>query len=299
MHIHKINPNSQEHQSFLAQNKKDPITGDSISEGDEVVFCAGCKSVFLRDTWEYLGEEHCEQYKTLIEFPSTIIKINLTSKEDILFYDFLPLKKNEINNVPHTVNSKLWKKKKGKLSNYNYFFHKSPLFLVLVLLSFIVAYIFYSMISSLLPFLGSLIFLIIIYFIGEIEQNIQGKKLDSVHNEFSDDVFYISKKGIGFSKKFGTKEFLLGSDCIHSLKFYFSSFYEDNFCVIQDKSGEITKFAVMNPLKEDNETIFLKALSMLTDNFSIYLKVYSDYTAYNKLEFIIKNNNYKINIYKK
>ncbi len=50
MHIHKINSTSQEHQNFLAQNRKDPITGDSISEGDEVVFCASCKSVFLKDT---------------------------------------------------------------------------------------------------------------------------------------------------------------------------------------------------------------------------------------------------------
>jgi hypothetical protein len=47
MHIHKISSNFKEHQNFLAQNRKDPITGNSILENDDVCFCAGCKSVFL------------------------------------------------------------------------------------------------------------------------------------------------------------------------------------------------------------------------------------------------------------
>jgi hypothetical protein len=88
MHIHKINSTFQEHQNFLAQNRIDPITGDSILEGDEVVFCAGCKSVFLKDSWEYLGNRHCEQHKTLPAIPidtSLVFKISdqnkLTIKE--------------------------------------------------------------------------------------------------------------------------------------------------------------------------------------------------------------------------
>jgi hypothetical protein len=44
MHIHKIH--KQKHVDFLNQNRKDPITGDLIVAGDEIVFCGECKSVF-------------------------------------------------------------------------------------------------------------------------------------------------------------------------------------------------------------------------------------------------------------
>ncbi len=32
---------------FLQENRQDPITGDSFSLGDEIVFCAECKSAFF------------------------------------------------------------------------------------------------------------------------------------------------------------------------------------------------------------------------------------------------------------
>ncbi|WP_375559996.1 hypothetical protein ACE193_20100 [Bernardetia sp. OM2101] len=63
MHIHKIN--IDKHSEFLKENRQDPITGDLIEEGDEVVFCANCKSAFLKDTWLYLGKKHCNQSKTI------------------------------------------------------------------------------------------------------------------------------------------------------------------------------------------------------------------------------------------
>ena len=52
MNIHKIQ--KEKHFQFLQENRQDPITGDLISDGDEIVFCAECKSAFLKDTWEYL-----------------------------------------------------------------------------------------------------------------------------------------------------------------------------------------------------------------------------------------------------
>ncbi|WP_338791945.1 hypothetical protein [Bernardetia sp. MNP-M8] len=88
MHIHKITSNFKEHQNFLAQNRKDPITGDTILQGDRVVFCAVCKSVFLSDTWEYLGKQHCEQSETLVEFPEKLSKTNFTFKGKTIFYVF-------------------------------------------------------------------------------------------------------------------------------------------------------------------------------------------------------------------
>ena len=63
MYIHKID--KQLHSNFLKENRQDPITGDLIEEGDEVVFCASCKSAFLKDTWLYLDKKHCSQYRTI------------------------------------------------------------------------------------------------------------------------------------------------------------------------------------------------------------------------------------------
>ncbi len=63
MHIHKIDKNI--HLEFLKENRQDPITGDLILEGDEVIFCAECKSAFLKDSWLYLDEKHCNQSNTL------------------------------------------------------------------------------------------------------------------------------------------------------------------------------------------------------------------------------------------
>jgi hypothetical protein len=69
MHTHIIqNPR---HQAFLNENRSDPITGDSIKEGDKIVFCAICKSAFLHDTWVYLDKTHCNQTETLGKFPSS------------------------------------------------------------------------------------------------------------------------------------------------------------------------------------------------------------------------------------
>jgi hypothetical protein len=69
MHTHIIqNPR---HQAFLNENRSDPITGDDIQEGDEIIFCAVCKSAFLKDTWLYLDKTHCNQTEMLGKFPSS------------------------------------------------------------------------------------------------------------------------------------------------------------------------------------------------------------------------------------
>lgn len=67
MHTFKLT--GQRGETFLAQDRKDPITGDAFAAGDEVVFCAHCRSAFHVSSWEYLGGKHCEQEKTLDAFP--------------------------------------------------------------------------------------------------------------------------------------------------------------------------------------------------------------------------------------
>lgn len=66
-HTHKLS--TQNHFDFLNQDRKDPITGDLIKENDEVVICSSCKSAFLKESWEYLGNTHCEQNGTLEIIP--------------------------------------------------------------------------------------------------------------------------------------------------------------------------------------------------------------------------------------
>ncbi|WP_375559830.1 hypothetical protein ACE193_19185 [Bernardetia sp. OM2101] len=77
MNTHKIN--SYSHSDFLNERRQDPITGDLIVEGDEIVFCKECKSAFLKSSWEYLNEKHCNQKRTLATFPVKKT-LNLKSK---------------------------------------------------------------------------------------------------------------------------------------------------------------------------------------------------------------------------
>ena len=90
-HIHKLS--TAKHFDFLNQQRKDPITGDLIKENDEVVICSSCKSAFLKESWDYLGEEHCNQSQTLATIPKQsalalksglITSLKLTPIEDVL-----------------------------------------------------------------------------------------------------------------------------------------------------------------------------------------------------------------------
>ncbi|WP_338811821.1 hypothetical protein V9L05_10420 [Bernardetia sp. Wsw4-3y2] len=57
------------HSEFLKQGRIDPITGELIEEGHTIVICAACKSAFFIESWEYLGEIHCNQAETLTDIP--------------------------------------------------------------------------------------------------------------------------------------------------------------------------------------------------------------------------------------
>ena len=69
MHIHQLDP--QRHEKFLTQARIDPITGDALEAGDKIVLCAECKSAFHTDSWEYLGNRHCNQTNTLPAVPQS------------------------------------------------------------------------------------------------------------------------------------------------------------------------------------------------------------------------------------
>ncbi len=65
---------------FLQENRQDPITGDSFSLGDEIVFCAECKSAFLKESWEFMDNQHYEQSEKLSFVSTPIPKLEAKRK---------------------------------------------------------------------------------------------------------------------------------------------------------------------------------------------------------------------------
>ncbi len=266
MHIHKINPNLQEHQNFLAQNRKDPITGDSISEGDEVVFCASCKSVFLIDTWEYLGRQHCKQKKTLIELPLSK-ELCLSTEEDILFFAYLSNGKgSSIPNLPSE-----WNTVERKLSKFHNLFNGMHIYFISYL--FFMGGVAITVINhNPILFIIGVAFAFITLFIPNWHNTKYGKKLNTIHKNFKNEVFFFSKKSIGFSRSYGIKEYTLNADYIESLEFNFST--SSNSCIINYKDGYRTKFYLSNLLKKYSKE-FLEAVEKFNSLFSIsiHLKI--------------------------
>jgi len=85
MHTHTLHPDT--HAAFLAEQRKDPITGDVLKAGDTVVCCAECGSAFLVDSWEYMGKSHCGQRRTLESVPeSETLTLKRELEEGALYY---------------------------------------------------------------------------------------------------------------------------------------------------------------------------------------------------------------------
>ncbi|PIY10459.1 MAG: hypothetical protein COZ18_05920 [Flexibacter sp. CG_4_10_14_3_um_filter_32_15] len=78
---HKLN--SQNHSHIIG--RQDSVTGNAIKVNDEVVFCSACQSVFLKESWEDINKEHCNQTETLGFVPLQEKKIKIEKKESLLF----------------------------------------------------------------------------------------------------------------------------------------------------------------------------------------------------------------------
>ncbi len=114
MHIHKIH--RQKHFSFLNQNRQDPITGDLIVEGNEVVFCSEYKSVFLKDSWEYLGGKHCNSSETLIEFPiQKVLELRVLQDSNSLLFPIKGSENENFESFGNKLDDYFWKKIKVNL----------------------------------------------------------------------------------------------------------------------------------------------------------------------------------------
>ncbi len=68
MYTHHLDPHRHAH--LFEEQRYDPITGEVLKAGDKVVFCACCHSVFLDESWAYIGKRHCNQSRTLAYVPT-------------------------------------------------------------------------------------------------------------------------------------------------------------------------------------------------------------------------------------
>jgi len=88
--IHTIILNRKKHAFLLADHRFDPVTKKLLEVGDEVVVCAKCKFVFLKDVWtQTLKGEHCNQKETLNYIPSQSI-LDIEPKKSTVFPILFP-----------------------------------------------------------------------------------------------------------------------------------------------------------------------------------------------------------------
>ncbi|WP_338767215.1 hypothetical protein WAF17_05380 [Bernardetia sp. ABR2-2B] len=73
---HKLNPKNHSH----IIGRQDSVTGDTIKSNDEVIFCSACQSVFLKESWEYMDTQHCNQRETLGFVPTPIPTLRAKKK---------------------------------------------------------------------------------------------------------------------------------------------------------------------------------------------------------------------------
>lgn len=102
MNIHTVE--EKKHKIFLKEERRDPFTKQKIKAGDQIVFCAKCKSVFLVSSWNTIGDKHCNQIETLQRFPDS-------DKERLIIIN------KKYNNVP--VYLKALKNTKDFLQNFH------------------------------------------------------------------------------------------------------------------------------------------------------------------------------------
>ncbi|WP_291720545.1 hypothetical protein [Bernardetia sp.] len=90
--VHRLNIKKHVH----IVGRQDGVTGDTIKAGDEVVFCAACQSVFLKDSWEYMNRQHCRQTETLGFVPAPVPNLIAKKKEAKLIFETFSTFKNRI-----------------------------------------------------------------------------------------------------------------------------------------------------------------------------------------------------------
>jgi len=110
-HLHPVLENTPLAERL--KNRHDPITGDAFQLGDEVVFCASCRSAFLKASWEYMDGTHCNQQRTLSEVPR-LENLSYSMANPESDYFIMPYTLNRIN--PSKIRKYRIKKRRDKAS---------------------------------------------------------------------------------------------------------------------------------------------------------------------------------------
>lgn len=76
LHIHQLDINR--HTRFLAEGRQDPITKETLKAGDHIAICAGCKTAYLADSWNFYGKCVCGTTETLRHVPYSEERLNMT-----------------------------------------------------------------------------------------------------------------------------------------------------------------------------------------------------------------------------
>ncbi len=115
-----IRINRNEHESFLADQRTDPVSKELIGVGDEVIVCKKCRTVFLKDVWIlHFLNIHCNQSETLPELPNiTLSHVTIDVKKVI----------KELNEIITSMHFKLYLVNTELLFN-KIFCHKDRLML--------------------------------------------------------------------------------------------------------------------------------------------------------------------------
>ncbi|WP_338791944.1 hypothetical protein [Bernardetia sp. MNP-M8] len=182
------------------------------------------------------------------------------------------------------------------MAQQNYILYKKSLLYILLILMLLIGLSCSFFIENPFPFVGALLFSLLIFFVSEIEHHLKGTNLKTIHKKFLEDAFYMYKGGVGFSKKFGIQEFFLPSTNIRSLNIHF---YPNDIFIIEDIEGKTLQFPTSYLLINDKENT-LKVLNTLSENciVSLYLKDDNYSNFFYHLERIVKERHYNITIYK-
>ncbi len=260
------------HKELLTQNRIDPITGDAIQEGDEVVFCAGCKSIFLKDTWEYLGKKHCNQSQTLRNFPFSSTKLKLGN--DILYYQSASgIKMVELEITPKMKGWVYKENNTGKYHNYLFGEKEYSFKSIFYVLSFALLLLLNIIFTSQLIFFFSFIFVLGAYpFIKYLKMNEYKKKLISNYKKITEQSFLIKPNGIAVCSAYGIKEVFLHSKQLKAVTLVdLGGFFKSE--VIFEYQNKTIKVPVRDYPLENDSFYFTKALARLSIglNFPITL----------------------------
>ncbi|WP_291724006.1 hypothetical protein [Bernardetia sp.] len=267
---------AKEHKTLLAQNRIDPITGDLIKEGDEVVFCAGCKSIFLKDTWEYLGQKHCNQTATLNCIPVSSAKLKLGN--DILYIH--PIKNISTIELEIVSLMEYWiysEKDTGKYHDY-FFGDKADKFKIFVyVFFFILSQVIYYNTQNGFLFLISIACTFASYpFLKFLIYKKYRKTLKDKYRNITEQSFLVKNNGISVCSEYGITEVFLPSKKLKAVTLSNLGFFSKSEIIFEyDEERKLT-IPIKKIIDEGNFFPFLKALARFSQGLDFPITLFID-----------------------